>query len=177
VIRIGELRGQASSGDSCRVAEDPCELGISLQRSRNMAATRGRDTAPERRVSSLLHQLGYRFRLHQRGLPGSPDIVLPRHHTVVFVFVHGCFWHRHPGCRYTTSPGTRSAFREEKFRLNVERYARQQAELRAAGWSVVVVWECELRHIEALNVRLRSIGRSDNLPNDGAVNQTALPPA
>jgi DNA mismatch endonuclease (patch repair protein) len=139
------------------VADEPVEPHISLQRSRNMAAIRCRNTKPELRVRSLLHQLGYRFRLHWRDLPGSPDIVLPRHHTVVFV--HGCFWHRHAGCRYTTTPGTRSDFWEEKFRLNVERDARQQAELRAAGWAVLVVWECELKDIEALSSRLRTIGR------------------
>jgi DNA mismatch endonuclease, patch repair protein len=147
------------------VAEDPGESGISLQRSRNMAAIRGRDTKPERMVRSLLHQLGYRFRLHRRDLPGSPDIVLPRHHTVVFV--HGCFWHRHAGCRFTTTPRTRSDFWEEKFRQNMERDARQQAALRAAGWSVVVVWECELREIEALTARMRMIGSCDRLPDDG----------
>ncbi len=146
------------------MADEPVEPGISLQRSRNMAAIRGRDTAPERRVRSLLHQLGYRFRLHRRDLPGSPDIVLPRHHTVVFV--HGCFWHRHPGCRYTTTPRTRSAFWETKFRQNMERDARQQDELRAAGWTVVVVWECELREINVLTARLRTIGRCGTLPDD-----------
>lgn len=148
------------------MAEEPLESGISLQRSRNMAAIRGRDTKPERRVRSLLHQLGYRFRLHRRDLPGSPDIVLPRHHTVVFV--HGCFWHRHVGCRYTTTPRTRSDFWEEKFRQNMERDARQQASLRDAGWSVVVVWECELREIEALTARLRTIGSFEKLPDDRA---------
>jgi DNA mismatch endonuclease (patch repair protein) len=121
-----------------------------------MAAIRGRDTTPELKVRRLLHRLGYRFRLHRRDLPGSPDIVLPRYRTVVFV--HGCFWHRHTGCRYATIPRTRSDFWLEKFRQNVERDARQQAELRAAGWSVLVVWECELRQIGELSARLRKIG-------------------
>lgn len=156
------------------MADEPVEPGISLQRSRNMTAIRGRDTAPERRVRSLLHQLGYRFRLHRRDLPGSPDIVLPKHHTVVFV--HGCFWHRHPGCRYTTTPRTRAAFWQSKFRQNVERDARQISELRAAGWSVMVVWECELRDIEALTTRLRTIGRGENWPEAGT-DQSPVPPA
>lgn len=142
-----------------------------------MAAIRGRDTIPERRVRSLLHRLGYRFRLHRRDLPGSPDIVLPRHQTVVFV--HGCFWHRHPGCRYTTTPRTRSAFWDAKFRQNVERDARQQAELQNAGWSVMVVWECEIRNTQSLTTRLQMIGSRASLaaaagarsePDAGGVN-------
>lgn len=142
-----------------------------------MAAIRGRDTIPERRVRSLLHRLGYRFRLHRRDLPGSPDIVLPRHQTVVFV--HGCFWHRHPGCRYTTTPRTRSAFWDAKFRQNVERDARQQAELQNAGWSVMVVWECEIRNTQSLTARLQMIGSRASLaaaagarsePDAGGVN-------
>lgn len=145
------------------MAEDPGhQPAVSAQRSRNMAAIRGRDTTPERRVRSLLHRLGYRFRLHRRDLPGTPDIVLPRHQTVVFV--HGCFWHRHPGCRYTTTPRTRRAFWEAKFSQNVERDGRQQAELQAAGWSVIVVWECEIRDIETLAARLLTIASRGSLP-------------
>ena len=145
------------------MAEDPGhQPAVSAQRSRNMAAIRGRDTTPERRVRSLLYRLGYRFRLHRRDLPGSPDIVLPRYHTVVVV--HGCFWHRHPGCRYTTTPRTRSAFWDAKFRQNVQRDARQQAELRAGGWSVLVVWECEISDTETLSARLRMIGSRSGLP-------------
>ena len=122
-----------------------------------MAAIRGRDTTPELNVRRLLHSLGYRFRLHCRGLPGSPDIVLPKHRTVVFV--HGCFWHRHPGCRYTTTPGARADFWKQKFLQNVERDQRQQELLRGMAWRVVVVWECELRDIGSLTTRLRQIGR------------------
>lgn len=120
-----------------------------------MAAIRGRDTTPELRVRRLLHLLGYRFRLHRRDLPGSPDIVLPRYRTVIFV--HGCFWHRHPDCRYTTTPKTRTDFWAAKFQKNMERDARQQSDLRSAGWTVVIVWECELRDIEALTDRLQKI--------------------
>lgn len=145
------------------MAEDSGQQpAVSHQRSRNMAAIRGRDTIPERRVRSLLHRLGYRFRLHRRDLPGSPDIVLARHQTVVFV--HGCFWHRHTGCRYTTTPRTRSAFWDAKFRQNVERDARQQAELQAAGWSVLVVWGCEIRDVETLSARLLTIRSRGSLP-------------
>jgi DNA mismatch endonuclease (patch repair protein) len=131
---------------------------ISAARSRNMAAIRGRDTSPEMKVRSLLHRLGYRFRLHRRDLPGSPDIVLPRHRTVVFV--HGCFWHRHPGCRHTTTPKTRADFWARKFEQNMERDRRQQQQLREMGWSVMVVWECELRDLPSMTAQLARIGRS-----------------
>ena len=106
----------------------------------------------------MLHRLGYRFRLQRRDLPGSPDIVLPRHQTAVFV--HGCFWHRHPGCRYTTTPKTRADFWARKFEQNVDRDHRKEQQLREMGWSVVVVWECELRNPSSLTERLARIGRS-----------------
>ena len=134
------------------------ETTITAARSRNMAAIRGRNTSPELRVRSLLHGLGYRFRLHRRDLPGSPDIVLPRYRTVVFV--HGCFWHRHPGCRYTTSPKTRADFWANKFEQNMERDERQQHQLREMGWSVMVIWECELRDLTTLTQRLEKIRRT-----------------
>ncbi len=136
----------------------PGDSSISAIRSRNMAAIRGRDTSPELKVRSLLHRLGYRFRLHRRDLPGSPDIVLPRHRTLVFV--HGCFWHRHPGCSRTTTPKTRADFWARKFEQNEERDQRQQRQLREMGWSVMVVWECELRDLPSLTARLVRIGRS-----------------
>ncbi|MGZ8286876.1 MAG: very short patch repair endonuclease [Allosphingosinicella sp.] len=111
------------------------------QSRRRMARVRQRDTAPELTVRRLAHQLGYRFRLHRRSLPGSPDLVFPRLRKIIFV--HGCFWHRHPGCRRATLPKTRPAFWENKFRENVSRDARNEALLRAAGWDVTTVWECE----------------------------------
>jgi DNA mismatch endonuclease (patch repair protein) len=120
-----------------------------------MAAIRGRNTSPEIRVRRLLHRLSYRFRLHRRDLPGSPDVVLSKHRTVVFV--HGCFWHRHPGCRYTTTPKTRADFWTQKFKQNMERDHRQQQQLREMGWSVMVIWECELRDLSSLTERLRRI--------------------
>ena len=133
------------------------DITISAARSRNMAAIRGRNTSPELKVRSLLHRLGYRFRLHRRDLPGSPDIVLPRHRTVVFV--HGCFWHRHPGCRYTTTPKTRADFWARKFEQNIERDQRQQLQLHEMGWSPIVIWECELRDMPSLTERLENIRR------------------
>lgn len=120
-----------------------------------MAKIRGAHTQPERRVRSLLHSLGLRFRLHQAALPGRPDIVLRRHGTVVFV--HGCFWHRHAACRGATTPKTNRGFWQRKFRANVRRDAGNQRDLRAAGWRVVVVWECELKSPERLAARLRRL--------------------
>ena len=127
---------------------------ISSERSRNMAAIRGKDTAPEMAVRKMLHGMGLRFRLHRKDLPGRPDIVLPRHRTVVFV--HGCFWHRHEGCRFTTTPKTRQEFWQAKFDGNVARDRRNQADLVQLGWRILVVWECELRDAAALRNRLVS---------------------
>jgi DNA mismatch endonuclease (patch repair protein) len=115
----------------------------SERRSWNMSRIRGRNTGPELRLRSLLHREGFRFRLHAKQLPGSPDIVLPKYRTVIFV--HGCFWHRHPGCRNATMPSTRREFWREKFEGNVSRDLRNQAALEAAGWTVLTIWECELK--------------------------------
>ena len=112
------------------------------RRSWNMSRIRGRNTGPEIRLRSLLHRAGFRFRIHVRDLPGRPDIVLPRYRTAIFV--HGCFWHRHPGCRNSTMPSTRRDFWEEKFEENIRRDLRNRHALEGAGWSVAVVWECEL---------------------------------
>jgi DNA mismatch endonuclease, patch repair protein len=114
----------------------------SERRSWNMSRIKGQNTGPEVRLRSLLHRAGFRFRLHAKELPGRPDIVLPRYRTTIFV--HGCFWHRHTGCRNATTPSTRKAFWQEKFDGNVRRDERNRSELVAEGWTVVVVWECEL---------------------------------
>jgi len=134
---------------------------VSEQRSRNMAAIRGKDTIPELKVRSLLHHLGYRFRLHRRDLPGTPDVVMPKHKTVIFV--HGCFWHRHPGCRYATTPKNRPEFWALKFKVNSERDQRQQEQLKVLGWRVEIVWECELRDMVTLTDRLRKIDQADSM--------------
>lgn len=110
-------------------------------RSWNMSRIRSKDTAPERAVRSSLHRAGLRFRLHDRTLPGTPDIVLRKHKIVVLV--HGCFWHRHPRCRYAYAPKSRPEFWEAKFAANIARDARIRAALRRLGWTVVVVWECQ----------------------------------
>lgn len=111
-------------------------------RSRIMASVRQRDTAPEMRLRKALHRLGLRFRLHDRKLPGSPDLVFPRFRSVVFV--HGCFWHAH-GCKYSTTPSARLEFWAEKFAANKARDERNVNLLLASGWRVLTVWECALR--------------------------------
>lgn len=111
-------------------------------RSRMMAGIKGKNTKPELIVRKFLHRLGLRYVLHSK-LDGRPDILLPRRKAVVFV--HGCFWHRHEGCKYATVPKTNVAFWTEKLSLNRQRDARNQANLRALGWRVFVVWECETR--------------------------------
>lgn len=112
------------------------------QRSWNMSRIRGRDTHPERVVRSLLHRRGFRFVLGRRDLPGKPDIVLPRWRSVIFV--HGCFWHRHRGCKNAVLPKTRPAFWSAKLAGNVARDAKNARRLTLLGWRVLVVWECEL---------------------------------
>ena len=112
-------------------------------RSRNMAAIRGKDTRPELALRSALFAAGFRYRLHVRGLPGSPDMVFPKYRAVLFV--HGCFWHRHANCRFTTTPKSNHEFWSSKFEENVSRDARNVALLRADGWRVAVVWECALK--------------------------------
>jgi DNA mismatch endonuclease, patch repair protein len=117
-------------------------------RSWNMSRIRGEHTKPEIRVRSMLHRMGYRFRLHRKDLPGKPDIVLPKYETVIFV--HGCFWHRHPGCQFAYTPKSRVEFWTTKFARNVERHEEVEAALAEQGWNVVVVWECETKNEEAL---------------------------
>jgi DNA mismatch endonuclease (patch repair protein) len=111
------------------------------QRSANMARIRGRDTGPELAVRRIAHNLGYRFRLHRRDLPGTPDLVFPARHKVVFV--HGCFWHRHSGCRFAYEPKSNVEFWNAKFAANIARDARVQGELERMGWSVLTIWECD----------------------------------
>ena len=112
-------------------------------RSRMMAGIRGSNTKPEITLRRALHAQGLRFRLHGGHLPGRPDIVLPKWRAVILV--HGCFWHRHTGCRYATTPATRPEFWNEKFGKNIERDARNVRDLAEAGWRVAIVWECEIR--------------------------------
>lgn len=121
-------------------------------RSELMARVRGKDSKPEMVVRRLAHGLGYRFRLHCRGLPGTPDLVFPRLRKAILV--HGCFWHRHAGCSRTTEPKTRADFWATKFADNLRRDERDRLQLLGAGWAVLVVWECETADIDMLRKRL-----------------------
>lgn len=112
-------------------------------RSRIMASVRQRDTGPELYLRRILHRLGLRYRLHDKILPGSPDLVFPRFRAVIFV--HGCFWHAHEGCKYATKPSSRKEFWEKKFKANRKRDRRNYDALIAHGWRVTVVWECVLK--------------------------------
>jgi len=132
------------------------------RRSWNMSRIRGRNTRPEIIVRSVLHALGYRFRLHVANLVGRPDIVLPKHRTVVFV--HGCFWHRHARCPQAYFPKSRTSFWKEKFRRNVERDARVRRLLRSLGWRIVVIWECETTSRDALASRLKKLLAAGHRP-------------
>lgn len=116
-------------------------VGVEVRR-RMMQSVGSKDTAPELGLRKALHGRGWRYRLHCRNLPGTPDIVFRK--AKVAVFVHGCFWHRHPGCSRSTSPKTREAFWAAKFRANVDRDRRKERELEASGWSTIVAWECEI---------------------------------
>lgn len=116
-----------------------------------MSQVKGKNTTPEKSVRSLLHRLGFRFRLHKRNLPGTPDIILPKYHSVIFV--HGCFWHRHNCPNGQRLPKTNVDFWKNKLDNNAERDLRKLSELRTLGWKVLVVWECEVKDSH----RLRNI--------------------
>lgn len=132
------------------------KLGMDIlapeQRSRLMSRIRGKDTRPELRVRQVTYALGFRFRLHRRDLPGSPDLVFASRRKAIFV--HGCYWHRHAGCRYAYSPKSNAEFWQAKFAANVARDQIATNALRELGWQVLVIWECETRNAEALQSRL-----------------------
>lgn len=116
----------------------------SIKRSQMMAGIKGKNTKPELFVRSYLHAAGFRFRLHSNDLPGRPDLTLKKYRLVVFV--NGCFWHRHEGCLYKTYPSSRKDFWEKKFEGNIERDKKYVEELLQAGWRVLVIWECGIKH-------------------------------
>lgn len=134
-------------------------------RSWNMSRIRSSNTKPEIIVRSLLHKMGYRFRLHRKDLPGKPDIVLPKYRTIIFV--HGCFWHRHSGCKFTSSPKSRIDFWQDKFRKNIERDLDAQKRLENMNWRVFTVWECETSDVSAIQskIELFFAGYSTSLKN------------
>lgn len=120
-----------------------------------MSRVRSTDTSPELRVRSAAHAMGLRFRLHVKTLPGKPDLVFPKHRTVIFV--HGCFWHRHPGCRMASTPKTDTDKWEAKFARNIQRDADNIRALIEQGWRVEIIWECESESDEMLHARLQHI--------------------
>ncbi len=130
----------------------PMDILAPAQRSDLMSRIRGKNTKPELAVRRAAHALGFRFRLHRRDLPGCPDLVFPRLGKVVFV--HGCYWHRHPRCRYAYSPKSNVKFWQEKFSANVARDRLAIRELKKHGWRVLVIWECETADAGALERRL-----------------------
>ncbi|MFP4519095.1 MAG: very short patch repair endonuclease [Oceanicaulis sp.] len=123
------------------------------ERSRVMARVKARDTRPELKVRKLAHALGYRFRLHRKDLPGTPDLAFPGRRKVIFV--HGCFWHGHDCARGSRKPKTRAAYWAAKIARNRERDARTCAALAELGWESLTLWECELKDIDALAARLK----------------------
>lgn len=132
------------------------------RRSWNMSRIRSKNTKPEIIVRSMLHRMGLRFRLHDRKLPGTPDIVLPKYRTVIFV--HGCFWHRHSGCVYTYSPKSRVEFWEEKFQKNIYNDQENIRALIESGWQVKVIWECEIKDTDKLSKTMASFLKADVKP-------------
>lgn len=137
------------------------------QRSRMMSGIKGKDTKPEMLVRRFLHAHGYRYRLHRKDLPGKPDIVMPR--LKVCIFVHGCFWHHHQGCRFAVLPKSRPEFWKAKLLANSNRDQRAIESLNEGGWTTLVVWECELRRSDttlmSLLERLREIEIETNPSN------------
>lgn len=122
------------------------------ERSRIMARVKGRDTRPEKIVRSLLHALGYRFRLHRQDLPGKPDVVLPKHKKTVYI--HGCFWHGQPSCPRAARPTSNVEFWNKKIDGNIARDAAAQHALTQLGWQHLVVWQCETRDMNSLTLKL-----------------------
>jgi DNA mismatch endonuclease (patch repair protein) len=146
------------------------------QRSRLMARVVGKDTKPEWILRSALHRLGFRYRLGGGGLPGRPDLILPKYRAVVFV--HGCFWHRHADCKRATLPRTNADFWKEKLERNVARDAEAVAALEAAGWKVIVVWECELYRdpVAAASRVVAALTEGAIVPEGGGCDIGALDP-
>lgn len=129
------------------------------QRSRNMSRIRSRDTKPEKIVRTLLHRAGFRFRLHVTHLPGKPDVVLPKHQKIVLV--HGCFWHRHPGCKRCTTPSTNQGYWIPKLEGNAKRDRHTLRQLNQLGWKTLVIWECETKNPAKMDQKLRKFLSSD----------------
>lgn len=137
--------------------------GVSDAVRRVMQANRSKDTRPERSVRSVAHAMGYRFRIHVRGLPGTPDIVFTARRKVVWV--HGCFWHGHTGCRFGTAPRTRSEYWVPKLARNKSRDVEHTESLRVMDWQSIVIWECEASEPEVVRAALRAFLGPPRLSN------------
>ncbi|MGP5868175.1 very short patch repair endonuclease [Pseudomonas aeruginosa] len=135
-------------------AQKPTYMDVTPETRSRMQAVRRRDTGPELLVRRALHGMGFRFRLQRKDLPGTPDIVLPRHR--IIVLVHGCFWHGHEGCNRAKIPVNNACTWHEKIRLNKERDKRIAAALHELGWNVLIIWECEARNSALLERLLKS---------------------
>jgi DNA mismatch endonuclease (patch repair protein) len=144
-----------------------------VQRSAHMAKIKRSDTKPERIVRRALHALGYRFRLQWKGAPGRPDVAFPGRRKIIFV--HGCFWHQHEGCRLAHVPTTRREFWAAKFERNRARDARDLARAQAEGWFPLVVWECETRDVEVLSTRLAMFLGATKAPKAHPVERRSCP--
>ncbi len=131
------------------------------QRSLNMSLIRSTDTKPEVFVRSVLHRMGFRFRKNVKSLPGKPDIVLPKYKTAIFV--HGCFWHQHKGCKRSTVPKSNVEYWKPKLIRNTERDSNHTLAMEATGWSVFVIWECQTKNADTLISKLKSILTTNNL--------------
>ena len=125
------------------------------QRHYNMSRIRSKNTKPEKLVRKYLFAKGFRYRKNDKRYPGKPDIVLPKYKTIIFV--HGCFWHQHSGCKAARIPDTNSGFWKDKFDCNVARDQKEQEALKKAGWKVIVLWECELSNKEKRTIRLAAL--------------------
>ena len=141
--------GPAAEGTWTRKEKHLADMVAPEVRTKMMRAIRGGNTQPEMRVRRYLHATGLRFRLHDRSLPGRPDLVLPGRK--VAIFVHGCFWHQHPGCPYAAKPATRPDFWQAKFEANKARDASAVDRLTALGWQVFTIWECQTKDELALD--------------------------
>lgn len=149
------------------------ELGMDRippeKRSEVMARVRSNNTAPELAVRRIAHRMGLRFRLHRRDLPGTPDIVFPRWHLVIFV--HGCFWHRHLNCPLASIPKTRREFWTAKLQRNVERDQAAIQKLTELGWRTIVIWGCEAKLPSVVRLRISRALRQRNFLNDSAAGE------
>lgn len=128
------------------------------KRKEMMSSVKQRHTKPEITVRKLLHRLGYRFRLHSKKLPGTPDIVLPKYKAVIFV--HGCFWHQHESCRKARRPTSNVEFWNEKLNRNIERDKRKESELKKSGWKVSIIWDCEMKDENFLIKKIKKFLRA-----------------